>query len=172
MREDERQAMQLSITWSRVDHWGHAPLVVNHGTIWKWISILLCSYGKNSCIHQTGVWVTRPTTDTDDRIKVNLSCTHCEDVWGSRSLAPLILNLDTRSMFIVNFSLGRCIDWIWGCECARFGLGGSQSRSGRFEEEKNLLPLSEIEPRLLRHPARSPVTISTALYRLLLALVQ
>jgi hypothetical protein len=35
-------------------------------------------------------------------------------------------------------------------------LGGSKCRSGRCEEEENLLPLSEIEPQSLGLPAHSP----------------
>ena len=172
MREDERQRMQLPIIWSRVGHWGQAPYVGNHGTIWKWISISLRSNGKNPGMHQREVWVTRPTTDTDDKVKVNLSCTRCEDARGSRSVAPVILKLDIRSKWMVNITLGRCTDRIGGYVSARIGLVGLQSRSGRFAEEENILPLSEIEPRFLSYPARSPVAIPTALSRLLLALVQ
>jgi hypothetical protein len=34
-------------------------------------------------------------------------------------------------------------------------LGGSQSQSGHFGEDKHLLCLLEIEPQFFRHPARS-----------------
>ena len=42
-------------------------------------------------------------------------------------------------------------------------LGGSQSRSGYFREDKNLLPLQEIEPRFSRRPTRNLVTIDVAI---------
>jgi hypothetical protein len=45
-------------------------------------------------------------------------------------------------------------------------LGGPHSPSGRWGEEKNLLSLPGIEPRLLSHPARSPSPIATELSRL------
>ena len=48
--------------------------------------------GKNPGVHQREVWVTRPTTDTDDKVKVNLPCPGCEDVQGSWNVAPVILN--------------------------------------------------------------------------------
>lgn len=38
-------------------------------------------------------------------------------------------------------------------------LYGTHRRSGRFEEEINLLPLPGIEPRFLGCPARSPVNL-------------
>jgi hypothetical protein len=41
-----------------------------------------------------------------------------------------------------------------------------QSRSGRYGEERNILPLLRIEPRLLIRPARSLVDIPTKLSRL------
>jgi hypothetical protein len=40
----------------------------------------------------------------------------------------------------------------------------SQRRSGRYEEEKNLLLLPGIEPLLLSRPARRLVVIPTELY--------
>ena len=43
---------------------------------------------------------------------------------------------------------------------------GPQSRTRRFAEEVNLLPLPGIEPVLLGHPSRRLVVTSTALYRL------
>lgn len=134
-----------------------------------WISVSLRSNGKNPGMDQRGVWITHPPTDTDDKVKVNLSCTRCKDVEGNRSVAPIILKFDTRSKWMVNFTLSRCTDWIGDCVSARIGLVGSQSRSGRFAEEENLLPLTEIEPRFLGHPDRSPVTMPTGLSRLLLA---
>jgi hypothetical protein len=39
-------------------------------------------------------------------------------------------------------------------------LGGYQSRSEGYGEEKNLLPLQGIEPRFLGHPARSLAAIA------------
>jgi hypothetical protein len=42
-------------------------------------------------------------------------------------------------------------------------LGGPQSRSGRYEKEKNRLPLPEIELRLLGRLIRSLVAIPTEL---------
>jgi hypothetical protein len=42
-------------------------------------------------------------------------------------------------------------------------LGGPQSWSGRYVEEKNLLPLAGIQPRLLGCPVRSLVPIPTEL---------
>jgi hypothetical protein len=42
-------------------------------------------------------------------------------------------------------------------------LGGPRSRTGSYGEEKNLLPLLGIEPRLLGRPARSLVVIQTQL---------
>jgi hypothetical protein len=40
---------------------------------------------------------------------------------------------------------------------------GFQSQSGRYGEEKNLLPLLEIEPRILGRPARSLVVVPSKL---------
>jgi hypothetical protein len=40
-------------------------------------------------------------------------------------------------------------------------LKGTESRSGRYGEQKNLLPLSEMEPRLLDRAVSSLVTISS-----------
>jgi hypothetical protein len=40
-------------------------------------------------------------------------------------------------------------------------LSGPQSRSGRYGEEKNILVLPEIQPRLLARPARSLPAIQT-----------
>jgi hypothetical protein len=45
-------------------------------------------------------------------------------------------------------------------------LGGPQCRSGRCGEEKNLLTLLGIEPRLVSRPAHSQVAIPTELPRL------
>jgi hypothetical protein len=42
-----------------------------------------------------------------------------------------------------------------GAKSARYPLGGLQSRSGRFGEEINVLPLPDIEPRSLGRPART-----------------
>jgi hypothetical protein len=43
------------------------------------------------------------------------------------------------------------------------GHGGPQSRFERFGEENNLLPLPDIEPRLLGRPVRSLVTMPSEL---------
>jgi hypothetical protein len=45
-------------------------------------------------------------------------------------------------------------------------LGGPQRRSGRYREEKNILPLPRIEPRLPVCPARRLVAIPTELSQL------
>jgi len=42
-------------------------------------------------------------------------------------------------------------------------LGGPQSLSGQFGEEKGLLPLLEMEPQIVSHPTPSLVTILTEL---------
>jgi hypothetical protein len=42
-------------------------------------------------------------------------------------------------------------------------LGRPQSRSGRYGEDRNLLPLPGIEPEVFGRPARSIVTILTEL---------
>jgi hypothetical protein len=47
-------------------------------------------------------------------------------------------------------------------------LDGTQSRFWRCEEEKNLLSLPEMEPRLLGRPTRNPVAIPTELSRLIM----
>jgi len=44
-------------------------------------------------------------------------------------------------------------------------LGGSQSQSRRFEEERNLWPVPAIEPLFLVCPSRSLVAVPTELYR-------
>jgi hypothetical protein len=45
-------------------------------------------------------------------------------------------------------------------------VDGLQSRSRRFEKEKNLLPLPRIEPRFLGGPARRLDTVTAMLSRL------
>jgi hypothetical protein len=50
--------------------------------------------------------------------------------------------------------------------CIGGWLGGPQSRSGHYGEEKSLLPLPGIEPRLLSCPACSVIAILTELNNL------
>jgi hypothetical protein len=67
----------------------------------------------------------------------------------------IIFNLGTRWLRVVSFTLSPlhpCGNSLWYPLYRR--LGGPQSRHGSYIEQKNLLPLPEIELRLLSRPAR------------------
>jgi hypothetical protein len=74
---------------------------------------------------------------------------------GEWITSPLILNLCARWKWVVSFT-PRTL-YLWG-KSLRYLLstrqGGPQRRSGRFEEEKNLLSLLGTEARSLGCPAR------------------
>jgi hypothetical protein len=64
--------------------------------------------------------------------------------WGSRGIAPLILNLDSRWIYVVNlkprslYPRGKPLVGYWS-------LSEPQNRFERFGEEKNFLPMPGIE---------------------------
>ena len=68
---------------------------------------------------------------------------------GSGGTAPLNLNLGTKWRCVVNFKFRRVMPGKEPRYRLKRGLGGPQSRSGRFEEE-NLSPLPEFEPRIVQ----------------------
>jgi hypothetical protein len=78
-----------------------------------------------------------------------------------------ILDIGTRLRWVLRFTLRP----FYPREKCRYGLcrrlGGPQSRSGPYGEEKNIPPLGEIEHRLVSCPARSLVAIPTELSRLI-----
>jgi hypothetical protein len=75
-------------------------------------------------------------------------------VWGDRCIAPLILNLGDRN------------EWPTSCP-DRFTpvkklmrLGGPQSPSEHFGEEKNILALWAFEPRIVQQAAQPPYLLN------------
>jgi len=68
----------------------------------------------------------------------------------SRGTAPFILNLGTKWRRVVNIKFRRVIPGKEPRYPLKRGLGGPQSRSGRFGEEENLSPLPEFEPRIVQ----------------------
>jgi hypothetical protein len=87
---------------------------------------------------------------------------HQAMTYGEWRYSSIILYLDTRRWVVSFTPRGSIIRYPL---CRR--LDGSQIRSGRYEEDKNLLSLSGIEPRLPGRPARSLVAIPTVLYPIL-----
>jgi hypothetical protein len=88
-------------------------------------------------------------------------CARHEGIWVSVCMcSSLILNDDTRWRRLVSFMIrllyaqgkGKSPNW-------KQSLAGTQSLSGRFPAEKNILLLPEIEPRLFVRSAHSVVTI-------------
>ena len=84
-----------------------------------------------------------------------------------RRATPVILHFSTRWTYVVNFMLRPV--YLRG-KVPRYPLNwrncGPQRRSGRFGEEKNILPLLAIEPRFLGCPACFLYIIATELSRL------
>jgi hypothetical protein len=76
---------------------------------------------------------------------------------GRRRLAPLILNLGTRwSEWLVNFTPRPLYNRERTPQYRlNVRLGGPQSRSGHYGEEKNLLALSGFEPWIVQPVAQS-----------------
>ena len=64
----------------------------------------------------------------------------------SRGTPAFILNLGTKWRRVVNIKFRRVIPGKEPRYPLKRGLGGPQSRSGRFEEEENVSPLPEFEP--------------------------
>jgi hypothetical protein len=66
---------------------------------------------------------------------------------GSRGIASLILNLGTRWMWVVKSCPGRFNLWKKSRYPFNKRVGATQTRSGRFGEEKNLFALSRYKLR-------------------------
>jgi hypothetical protein len=75
-------------------------------------------------------------------------CSHSESVWGNGDIAALILNLGTRWRWVISFPARLLYMGGMSFRC-RFSKGLTRpcSRSGCFQEEKNLFSLHEVEPR-------------------------
>jgi hypothetical protein len=79
-------------------------------------------------------------------------------------VSSILLNLSTRWKWTVSFTpLPLCPQENSPPHPLYRRLGGSQSRSGHYGEENNLLPLQGIEPRLLRRPVHSLVASELSL---------
>ena len=72
---------------------------------------------------------------------------------GSRGRAPLIPNLDTRERCVIKIISQMLYPQKEHPKPLNRRLGGSQSRSGRFGEKKNLLPLWEFEAQTVQSVA-------------------
>jgi len=87
-------------------------------------------------------------------------CAQHESIYGSGGIGPLILNLGSRWRWLVSSMpwprYPHQYPWNWR-------LGGSQSWSGWFIEEKSQLLLAGIEPRFLS-PVCNPITILSPFY--------
>ena len=69
---------------------------------------------------------------------------------GSRGLAPLILNLGTGVRQVVKITLQPLHLW-YNIQCAlKRRLGGPQSTSERYGEDKNPLPMPRLEPQTFK----------------------
>jgi hypothetical protein len=64
--------------------------------------------------------------------------------YGVQMYSSTILDLGTRLSLVVSFTFRS----LYTMYLLHRRLGGSQSRSGRYGVEKNLLPLPRIDPRL------------------------
>lgn len=84
-----------------------------------------------------------------------------EDIWGSRCIAPLVPNFRARWKWIVSFT-SRPLYYRGNNPCYRLNrrLNVSKRLSGRLGEEINLLPLPEIESRIVQ-----PVALTLYLLR-------
>jgi hypothetical protein len=69
---------------------------------------------------------------------------------GSRGIAPLIRDLGARRRLVANLTHGRFTPWKEPQYSLNRRLGRPQSRSGRFEYEKNHFFLPGCEPRLVQ----------------------
>lgn len=80
---------------------------------------------------------------------------------GSEGMAPFTLNLGNRYSGWPASGPGRCTPEKRVPSTYSVGLDGPKSRSKRFREDKNLLPLPGIEPRCCGRWARSLIPIPT-----------
>jgi len=92
---------------------------------------------------------------TNSKVKGNVLAAQAMQVfWGSRGIPALTLNLCTIRRWVVNMTPRQ----IYPPEKLRHPfskkLGGPQNRSGRFEEEKNTLPLPGFELWTAQHIAQ------------------
>ena len=72
---------------------------------------------------------------------------------GCRGITPLILNLDIRLMWVVNFMVCPLYSFITSVD-------GPHSRPEHFREEKNLLLLPGVEPRSVQPRSRSGCNVT------------
>ena len=99
-------------------------------------------------------------------VQYSCPCASYSGVCGSGGIAPLI-NTGAKLRWLVSFTPRSLFPRINNLRHPlNSTLGGPQSLSGRFAEEKYLLPLSGIEPRFIHCPACSLVTITITLFRL------
>jgi hypothetical protein len=135
-------------------------------TVWTWNHITVHSW-LNS--HEE-VWKSKikakEKVKIKTKIKVKLFLCHflsehyaTEAYWGSRGIAPCILDLGTRWRWVVSFTLlpvypqGK--SYMFPLDRR---LCGPQSRSGRGSKERNSLPLPGFEPPIIQPIAKGYTT--------------
>jgi hypothetical protein len=121
---------------------------------------------KFPTFYGTRNFITWPTM-VPCKLKISLwfiEALYNEAVWGSGGTALRIVNLRTSWSWMVSFTLPPLYNLVKSSSYPLVRrLGGSQSWSGSYLEEKGVLTLTRIEFRFIGHPAHDLVTMPTKL---------